>query len=137
MSIQNPRTGLVLSVCGVALQIGIVVALLSIMPGLLSALSTLSASGIGDPASLVGAAGEVFSGAAVGLVLGLLGLVLLSVALVGSRYRAGWLFWFLSVYGIFLLVVVPVGTAFGIFFLVYIRTHRQEFGTTSPPFPAA
>ena len=137
MSIKHPSAGLVLAVCGVALQIGVIIAPLSVMPGLLSAFSTLGTSGIGDPTSLAGVVGEVLSGAAVGLILGLLGLVLLCVALVSSHYRAVWFFWFLFVYGILLLVAVPIGTAFGVFFLVYIRTHRQEFGTASSPSPVA
>ena len=136
MSTRPNISGPALAVSGAALQIGTVVALLRTVPVLHAALSAVTVSGIGDPASLLGAVSEVLAGSAVGLGLGVVGLVLLCASLVAARYRAAWLRCFLSAYGILLLVVLPLGTAFGIFFLVYIRIHRQEFGRASSPFAA-
>jgi hypothetical protein len=65
---------------------------------------------------------------AIGLLAGVVGLVLLTISLVSSRYRAEWFFWFLIVYGVLLLGAFPcVGTAIGIFFIVYCLTNRREF----------
>jgi hypothetical protein len=64
----------------------------------------------------------------IGLVAGLVGLILLSVALVSFRYRAEWFFWFLVVYGVVLLGAFPCfGAAIGIFLIVYCLTKRREF----------
>lgn len=63
----------------------------------------------------------------VGLILGVIGLVLLVISLTTSRYRAEWFFWFLMVYGAFLIGAFPIGTALGIFFVVYCLTHRRDF----------
>ncbi len=63
----------------------------------------------------------------VGLILGVIGLVLLVISLATFRYRAEWFFWFLIVYGTFLIGAFPIGTAVGIFFVVYCLTHRREF----------
>jgi hypothetical protein len=65
---------------------------------------------------------------AIGLLAGVVGLVLLTISLVSSRYRAEWFFWFLIVYGVLLLGAFPcIGTAIGIFFIVYCLTNRREF----------
>ncbi len=63
----------------------------------------------------------------IGLLVGIVGLILLIIALTVSRYRAEWFFWFLLIYGLILCAGFPIGTAFGIFFLVYCLTKRREF----------
>ncbi len=63
-----------------------------------------------------------------GLVIGVVGLVLLIIALVKFRYRAEWFFWFLIIYGGLL-----IGTPFGIFFLVYCLVHRRDFFPSQLP----
>jgi hypothetical protein len=63
----------------------------------------------------------------IGLMVGIVGLVLLCVALLSNRYRAGWFFWFLVLYGSLLILIIPVGTAFGLFFLIYCLARRREF----------
>ena len=62
-----------------------------------------------------------------GLVIGIVGLILLIIALVKYRYRAEWFFWFLVVYG-----GVLIATPFGIFFVVYCLVHRREFVSFQP-----
>ena len=64
----------------------------------------------------------------VGLLAGLVGIVLLTISLVSSRYRSEWFFWFLVIYGFLLLAPFPlIGTAVGLFFIVYCLTNRKEF----------
>jgi len=67
-----------------------------------------------------------------GMVIGLAGLVMLTVALLKSRYRAKWFFWFVLVYGVMLLPAIPVGTLAGLFFVVYSLQKRHEFSGQSP-----
>ena len=79
--------------------------------------------------------GLIFGIAAV--LLGLFGLVLLILALVKSRCRAKWLFWFTLVYGVMLLPAIPFGSLFGIFFIVYALVKQREFFPPQPrPSPA-
>jgi hypothetical protein len=86
--------------------------------------------GMGDPAAISESIGLSF-------VIGFIGLILLAVSVTACRYRAEWFFWFLVVYEVLALSVFPVGTAFGVFFLAYCLTKRQEFLRPSkvPPQP--
>ena len=63
----------------------------------------------------------------IGAIIGLVGLILLCVTLLRSRYRAGWFFWFLVLYGSLLILIIPVGTVFGLLLVVYCLTRRREF----------
>jgi hypothetical protein len=63
----------------------------------------------------------------IAMIAGLVGLVLICDALVRDRYRAPWFFWFLIVYGPLLLFVLPWGTLFGIFFIIYALIRRRQF----------
>jgi len=60
-------------------------------------------------------------------ILGIAGWILLAVALVSARYRAEWISWFLVFFSLILLGLFPVGTAFAIFFLLFVHNHRSEF----------
>ena len=123
------NSGKTLALTGALLQLGPLVGTVMTVIGMVQAFRTMESaqSGIGDPARLSAAIGHVLYGVFAGLVRGLVGLVLLFVALLGSRYRAEWFFWFLCIYGGLLTLSFPFGTAFGIFFLVYCITRRGEF----------
>jgi hypothetical protein len=63
----------------------------------------------------------------IGVFIGLTGLVLIFIALIKQKYRAEWFFWFLAIYSVILLGVIPLGTVAGIILLVYCLTNRREF----------
>ncbi len=63
--------------------------------------------------------------AAIAWLLGLAGWILLAMGV--RRYRAEWFCWFLVFFSFFLFLVFPIGSAFAIFFLAYVQTHRSEF----------
>ena len=130
MRANQQLPGAILASGGALLQVPGIIAVLRVFSAMRVALPTLASSGIGDPTRLVGAFEEFLDGSTVGLVLGLVGLLMLSIALVQLRCRARWLRWFCSVYSIPLLLVLPVGTAFALFFLFYIGKHRWEFTAT-------
>lgn len=65
--------------------------------------------------------------AGIAVLAGLIGLVLICVALVKDRYRAPWFFWLLVLYAPLLLLLLPIGTPFGIFFIIYPLMRRREF----------
>ena len=59
------------------------------------------------------------------------GLVLIGIALLLFRYRAKWVFWFLLIYSIVIIPVVPIGTVLAAFFITYCLMFRNEFLATS------
>jgi hypothetical protein len=63
----------------------------------------------------------------IGMFVGFFGVIFICVALVKDRCRARWLFWLLIGYGPFLMLMVPWGTPFGIFFIIYALIRRREF----------
>ncbi len=103
---------------------------------MINAFKTLgSTHSFSDPAVISGGLGDSLFISAIGLFVGLIGLILLIVSLTAGRYRARWFFWFLVVYGVLLLFFFPAGTAFGLFFLVYCLTKTQEFLAPAPSLP--
>jgi hypothetical protein len=98
------------------------------MIGVIGAYDTIGKNpGIEDPAALSESIGFALVITAIGLIIGIVGVILLTGSVTACRYRAEWFFWFLVVYGVLALSAFPVGTAVGVFFLVYCLTKRQEF----------
>lgn len=54
-------------------------------------------------------------------------LMLFIFAITRLRYRRKWVFWFSCIYGGCLACLVPLGTPFGLFPLIYALIHRREF----------
>ncbi len=61
-----------------------------------------------------------------GLFLGIIGIALIVIALI-RKYREPWFFYFLIIYGLILLVVFPIGSVFGLVFLMTAFLLRHEF----------
>lgn len=130
---MESSSGKTLAVTGALLQLGPVVGLLGTLIGMMGAFRTLGSGGIAEPQHLGANIGVVLCATAAGLALGLMGLVLLCIALFSCCYRAEWFFWFLVIYGGILLCGFPVGTVLGIIILVYCLTHRAQFLTRINP----
>jgi hypothetical protein len=131
--------GKTLAIIGTLLQLGPsiwIVAYLVMLFRLLSlakdASQSASSKGFGAITELYSKMLSIYGDAlilvCIGLLAGVVGLVLLTISLVSSRYRSEWFFWFLIIYGALLLGAFPcIGTAMGIFFIVYSLTKRREF----------
>lgn len=133
---STSKAGRNLAILGTACQLGPVIGLIGAMIGMINAFKTLgSTHSFSDPAVISGGLGYSLFISAIGLFVGLIGLILLIVSLTAGRYRARWFFWFLVVYGALLLFFFPSGTAFGLFFLVYCLTKTQEFLAPAPSLP--
>ena len=125
---STTKTGRNLAIAGVVCQVGPIIGLAGTVIGMMGAFDSMGKTpGMGDPTLISESIGHVLISTAIGLVVGFIGLILLTVSVTACRYRAEWFFWFLVVYGSVALLAFPVGTAFGIFFLVYCLTKRQEF----------
>ena len=134
MSAGRSSPGLPLALLGAALQ-------LPLWSGWLGAgnlVHTILDSGLGDLSTLGPALEEVFAVSLPGGIVGGAGLALLTLALVGVRYRAPWFFWFLIFDAVLLLPLLPAGTAAGVFFLGYCLWKRREFsgGNVPPSIPS-
>ncbi len=55
------------------------------------------------------------------------GNLLFVLSLTACRYRTLWFYWFICIWGALSIPSVPFGTAFGIFFLVYALSRKEEF----------
>ena len=124
---SKSATGRNLAISGIVCQLGPMFGLATSMIGMLRAFNELGSTGIGDPSHLSQAIGQTLMGTMLGMLVGLVGVVLLIVSVTACRYRAEWFFWFLVIYGALALTVFPIGTPFGIFFLVYCLNKRDEF----------
>jgi len=123
------RTGRNLAVIGALLQLAPIFGLLGTVWGMIQAFAALNAQGVADANTLATAIGHALTSTAIGMAVGVVGLALLCISLMRSRYRAKWFFWFLVIYSWPLLFLMPVfGTAFGIFFLIYCLSRRGDFG---------
>ena len=123
-------TGRTLAVIGAILQLGPILGLLGTVLGMMRSFAALNAQGVAAPGQLAEAIGQTLTSTAMGMVVGVIGLVLLCIALTASRYRAKWFFRFLVIYSCPLLLFMPVvGTAFGAFFLIYCLPRREDFGS--------
>ena len=90
-------------------------------------LHKLALQGRADPYSSGQLVGELLITMVVRGFTTLPALAVLCLALLACRYRAPWFFWFLIAISLPLLVLFPIGTGFGIWFLLYLRKHRHEF----------
>lgn len=95
--------------------------------GVQQAFQVLGGNSVGDPQELSVSIGNVLIATIIGFGFGVAGLVFTGIALFGMRYRAPWLFWFLSVCGVILLGGVPIGTVLGIGLITYCVINRSEF----------
>jgi hypothetical protein len=129
---MNTR-GRTLALTGAWFQLGPLFGLLGTVIGMISAFQKMGSEGTGQPEALAHDIGFSLITTAIGLVFGLIGLILMLIALFGQKYRAPWFFWFLIVLSILMLLRFFVGTIIGIGLLIYLTTHRNEFKTETEP----
>lgn len=124
---RNPKLGRELALAGACFQLGPVIGLISSVSAWIQTFKITSTRGAEEPAIMADALSQAVLPASIGLVFGLIGTVLLLVALFGKEYRAKWFYWFMMIYSILSLMAFPVGTAIGIICLVYITKRKEEF----------
>lgn len=116
-----------LALWGAWLQLGLVFGLLGTVIGMIGAFNTIEAEGDGSAEALANNISIALNTTAIGIIAGLIGIVLLLVALFSHRYRAPWFFWFMAIYSVLMLLAFPIGTVFGIVVLVHIIPRKEEF----------
>ena len=112
---------------GAWLQLGAVIGLFWTVVGMVGAFQKISQS---EPASAGALANELSISlitTVIGMIPAFIGVILMSVALFGKKYRAPWFFWFLIVYGVLGAVNYPEGTVFGCALIIYLIWKKDEF----------
>lgn len=122
-----------LAVTGAILQLGPVFGIIGTVIGMLSAFHTIGQEGEAKPEALASDISFALITTAIGLSIGIIGLILMLTALFKFKYKATWLFWFLITISILMSIRFPGGTIIGICLLVYLITHRKEFQTPNDP----
>ena len=121
------QKGRQLAIWGIVLQLGAVVALIGTVIGIVQAFSSLAGSDTTPSSALAEEIGKVLGPVAVGSVFGLIGIILILVALFRLRYRAPWFRTMLWVLSILWLMSFPIGTIVGVIVIVYLVKHKEEF----------
>jgi hypothetical protein len=75
---------------GAWLQLGLLMGIGATIKGMMNAFEVIETSGIGDPEKLSGAIGDVLIYTMIGFLAGLIGSILLGVAVFFQRCRARW-----------------------------------------------
>ncbi|WP_395740982.1 MotA/TolQ/ExbB proton channel family protein [Prosthecobacter sp.] len=129
------QSGAFIAKLGAWLQLAQFIGLVGTVIGMQKAFSTIKTSGAGDPEILSGAIGEVLISSAAGIAISFIGVLLVLFSITACRYRAVWMFWFLSLYGG--LITFSYFFPFGLFFLIFALMKKDEFLRPSVPVPAA
>jgi hypothetical protein len=124
------KTGKRLAIAGLVLQLGPIIGFAATIIGMVRAFNKLASGGLGRPEALAEDIGLAIIGTAIGLSVGIVGLVLIFVALIKFKYRERWFYWVMMGMSMWWLVGFPVGTVLGILTVVYLVSNRREFRWT-------
>ena len=97
--------------------------------GMLSAFQTMGSEGTENTEALASDIGFSLVTTSIGLCIGIIGGIMMLIALFAVKYRASWFFWYYAIMATLGLFNFPVGTILGSLMLVYLITHRNEFKT--------
>lgn len=124
---MEKQKGKNLAVIGTICSCGPLIGLIGTVVAMLSAFQTMENGNEGSPEALANDIGVHLISTTVGLFLGILGFVLILIALFGSKYRAPWFFGVLCALSVLWMIGFPIGTIAGIALLVYLIKHKSEF----------
>jgi hypothetical protein len=128
---DSHATGRKLAKVGAWMQLALLIGVVGSVIGMMRAFDALEAAtpGIKEPGGISAAIGYVLWFTFVGLVISFIGGILICIALLSSRYRAPWLFWFLILDGF----LHPLG----LFFIAFALIKRHEFFPEKLSLPAS
>jgi hypothetical protein len=126
------QKGKQLAIWGLVLQLGSVFGLVCTIIAMVRYFSGLADSGTAQASGLAQEISKVLGPAAAGSVFGLIGIILIFVALFRIRYRAPWFRTMLWVLSILWLMSFPLGTILGIIVIIYLARHKDEFTEQTP-----
>lgn len=146
---SQAKSGAFIGKLGAWLQLAPFIAIAAIFVGRRQPFAILKMDGSGDPASLSAAIMEALGFLSVAVALSQIGIVLVAVAITALRYRAGWMWRFLCLYGLAVISIHVCVLLIGhftatfyllaaLFFLIFALVRKDEFVRASQrrPLPA-
>ncbi len=124
---MKKQKGRALAIIGTICFCGPLVGLIGTIVAVLSAFQMMGSESESSPEALANEMSLHLISTAIGLCLGILGIILLLIALFRSKYRAPWFFWILCVLSALWTLGFPVGTIVGFGLLVYLLRNKAEF----------
>jgi len=123
-----PTKGKYLAISGLVLQSGYLIGTVGTVVGMLRAFPRLANTGTTSSQEAIASdiALALYT-TAIGLAVSLVGIILLCIALFGTKYRAPWfriVMWILS---LLWLLSFPIGTIIGVIIMIYLSNHNDEF----------
>lgn len=130
---MKKQKGKNLAVIGTICSCGPLFGLIGTVVIMLSAFQTMESGSEVSPEALANDIGIHLISTTIGLCLGAIGLILILIALFGSKYRAPWFFGVLCALSVLWMIGFPIGTIAGVALLVYLLKHKAEFKDKQSP----
>ena len=131
-----PTKGKYLAIFGLVLQFGYLIGMVGTVVGMLRAFSRLASTGAtySQEAIALDIALALYT-TAIGMGVSIVGIILLCIALFGTKYRAPWFKTAMWILSILWLLNIPIGMIIGIIVMIYLSNHKNEFTQQplSPP----
>jgi biopolymer transport protein ExbB/TolQ len=115
------------AILGTAVQCSLLVGMAFFVAGTLKTFQEITAGGISDPKLMAQGIGEASIPVVIALGVGVWGTFISLVTAIVSNYRSRWFFWWSSVFAVVYMIVLPLGTALGLAFLIFLIARRREF----------
>lgn len=113
---------------GVTLFTGPIWGMMGTVMGMLRAFNTLDGNGAGSAGALSDGVGFALVSTMIGIAVGLVGSVLVLIALFAMKNREKWFFWWSVLLSVFwCLVIFPYGMIVGLPILILFLVQRAEF----------
>lgn len=138
VSTRAATAGKWLAIIGSLMQLGPLVGIACTVIGMMQAFDSLSSTGPpADSSQLSSSISMALVATVAGIGVGLIGAILLAIAIFATSFRAAWLFWTMILAGFLMLFAPPIGTAIGIALLGMALVKRRELLAKPSPDPRA
>jgi hypothetical protein len=124
---MTSRSKQLLAVSGIVLQFCLPIGLVLTAGEILKAFAGMTGDTAQAATTITIGVSAALQTTRIGVLIGLIGFGLFSVALFKEDFRAPWAFTWGRIIMVPWLIIVPVGTVIGISMLIYFSKHRSEF----------
>jgi len=115
------------AILGTAVQCSLVVGIALFIVDMVKTFQEITAAGTSDPKVMAKGIGLALVPVVLALGVGVWGTFISLVTAIASAYRSRWFFWWSAVFAVVYMVVLPLGTALGLAFLIFLVAKRREF----------
>ena len=115
------------AIFGTAVQCLLLVGIALFLAGMITTFREITAAGTSDPKLMAQGIGQALVPVVIALSVGVWGTFISLVTAIVSNYRSRWFFWWSAVFAVVYMIVLPLGTALGLAFLIFLVAKRHEF----------